>query len=306
MIRNIEHIGLAKLCGWFGITRQAYYQNEWRTIKTNVEEELLIKEVKKIRVKHPRMGTRKLYEVLRPFIQTHQIKIGRDGLFDLLAANDMLVRKNKRSVYTTQSYHWLRKYPNLIKDWVPTGRNQLWVSDITYWKIESGYVYISMITDGYSHKIVGYHVAETLESIYTIRALRIAISGLMKEPKSHIQLIHHSDRGIQYCSHKYVRLLNSHNIAISMTEDGNPLDNAIAERVNGIIKEEYLQGKTVKNITQAKSILKKAIWLYNEQRPHSSISNRVPSLVHKDNLRTERLWKAYYKKHCPYEHQSPV
>jgi transposase InsO family protein len=256
---------------------------------------LILDEVKKIRTNHKRMGTRKLHDKLQEFMLEHQIKMGRDALFDLLSANYMLVRKRKRRVQTTQSFHWLRKYPNLIKDFVPTSPNQLWVSDITYWKIDNGFVYISLITDAYSHKIVGYHVAETLESIETIQALRMALSGLIREPESHSQLVHHSDRGIQYCSAEYVNLLKDHKILISMTENGDPLENPVAERVNGIIKEEYLQDYKSKNIKDAKEVLSFAVNLYNHERPHNSIGNHVPVYVHQNKIRTEKLWKNYYK-----------
>lgn len=295
MKTNFSHIGFAKLCGWFGITRQSYYQNSWKAVDVSIEEDLILNEVKKIRKYHGRMGTRKLYDKLEPFMIEHQIKLGRDALFDLLSANHMLVRKRKRKVQTTQSFHWLRKYPNLIKDFTPTAPNQLWVSDITYWQIETGYVYISFITDAYSHKIVGFHVAETLESVETIQALEMALAGLI--PGTEYQLIHHSDRGVQYCHHKYVKLLQDYDIKISMTENGDPLENAIAERVNGIIKEEYLQDYTVKNIEEARQVLSFVVKLYNEDRPHNSISNNVPNAVHENqDLKVERLWKSYYKK----------
>ncbi len=257
----------------------------------------MLKEVQNIRKNHQRMGTRKLYEKLHPFMLEHHIKMGRDSLFNLLSSNQMLVRKRKRRVSTTQSFHWLRKYPNLIRDFTPTAPNQLWVSDTTYWKIKESFVYISFITDAYSHKIVGFHVAETLESVETLNALKMAFSGLIMEPESHFQLVHHSDRGVQYCSHKYVKLLQDNNIKISMTESGDPLENALAERVNGIIKEEYLQDYTVKNIKEAKHVLNFVVKLYNEERPHNSISNHVPNIVHQNkNIKTERLWKNYYKK----------
>ncbi len=296
MKTNFSHIDIAKLCGWFGITRQAYYQNSWKAIDISIEQDLMLNEVQKIRKYHQRMGTRKLYDKLQSFMLEHQIKMGRDALFDLLSANHLLVRKRKRRIHTTQSFHWLRKYPNLIKDFIPTAPNQLWVSDITYWKINESHVYISFITDAYSHKIVGYHVAETLESIETIQALKMALSDLVKEPESHFQLVHHSDRGIQYCSHGYVKLLQDNNIRISMTESGDPLENAVAERVNGIIKEEYLQDYKVKNIKEAKKVLDFVVKLYNEDRPHNSIGNLLPNQVHKEKIKTERLWKNYYKK----------
>jgi transposase InsO family protein len=297
MKSNFSHIGLAKLCGWFGITRQAYYQNNWEGISTTLEEDLIIQQVKEIRKNHRRMGTRKLYEMLQPFLLEHQIKIGRDALFNMLSANHLLVRKRKRRIQTTNSYHWLRKYPNLIREFVPTEPNQLWVSDITYWKINAAqHLYISFITDAYSHKIVGYQVAETMEAIESIQALQMALSALGAE--SHLNLIHHSDRGIQYCSHAYVKLLQDYNIRISMTENGDPLENAVAERVNGIMKEEYLETYTIDNLKDAKSLLKTVVELYNSERPHMSIGNLTPNTIHysKNKIKVEKLWKNYYRK----------
>ena len=296
MKSNFPHIGLARLCGWFGVTRQAYYQNGWKGTEISIEEDVILKEVLKIRKNHKRMGTRKLLEKLHPFMLEHQIKMGRDGLFDLLSSNYLLVRKRKRRIQTTQSFHWLRKYPNLIRDFVPIGPNQLWVSDITYWKIIGGHVYISFITDAYSHKVVGYHVAETLEAVESVQALKMALSGLFMEPDGHFQLIHHSDRGVQYCSFEYVKLLKDNNIQISMTENGDPLENALAERLNGILKDEYLIDSPVNSMAEASKVLARAVSLYNEDRPHMSIGNLYPSQVHEQKISTERLWKNYYKK----------
>jgi len=297
MKSNFSHIGLARLCEWFGITRQAYYQNNWEGVSTTIEEDLVIQQVKNIRKNHRRIGTRKLFEMMQPFLLEHSIKMGRDALFTLLSANHLLVRKRKRRIQTTNSYHWLRKYPNLIKEFVPTAPNQLWVSDITYWKINTGeHLYISFITDAYSHRIVGYHVAETLETIESIQALHMALSALGAE--SHVQLTHHSDRGIQYCSAAYVKLLQDNNIQISMTENGDPLENAVAERVNGIIKEEYLETYDIDTIKQAKELLKAVVELYNTERPHMSIGNLTPNHIHhsKTKIKTEKLWKNYYRK----------
>jgi putative transposase len=293
---NFSHIGLAKLCGWFGITRQAYYQNKWEAVSTTVEEELVIQQVKEIRKNHRRMGTRKLYEMIQPFMLEHSIKMGRDALFNMLSANHLLVRKRKRRIQTTNSYHWLRKYPNLIRELIPTAINQLWVSDITYWKLKENHVYISFITDAYSHKIVGYQVAETMEAIESIQALQMALSALGAE--SHLQLIHHSDRGIQYCSHAYVKLLQDNSIKISMTENGDPLENAVAERINGIIKDEYLETYDIENIKEAKGLLKAVVDLYNNERPHMSIGNFTPNHIHQSTtkIKTEKLWKNYYRK----------
>lgn len=248
------------------------------------------------------MGGRKLYDMLQPFIMEHGIKIGRDALFDLLAANQLLIKKRKRKIQTTYSNHWLRKYPNLIRDFVPGAINQLWVSDITYWKVQNdGYLYISLITDAYSRKIVGYHVAETLEAIQSVEALQMALAAL-EEAAGPLQLTHHSDRGIQYCSNKYVKLLQDNDIRISMTENGDPLENAIAERVNGIIKEEYLVHYKTDNLKEAEKQLQKSIGLYNNDRPHMSIGNLAPNKLHNNKtINVQRLWKNYFKKPSTFE-----
>jgi transposase InsO family protein len=242
------------------------------------------------------MGTRKLYDLLQPFLLEHQIKIGRDTLFDLLSVNHLLVRKRKRRIQTTNSYHRLRKYPNLIRTLIPTAVNQLWVSDITYWKVGGEHVYISFITDVYSHKIVGYHVGETMETIESLQALQMALNEMTVD-QNIMELIHHSDRGIQYCSQAYVKLLQDYGIKISMTENGDPLENAVAERINGIIKEEYLDNYTIDTIAEAKDLLQETVWLYNNERPHLSIGNFTPEYIHNDktNIKPEKLWKNYYQ-----------
>jgi len=296
MKNNYPRIGLGKFCRLLGVTRQAYYQYFWHQEQYVFEDELIISEVLKIRKNHRHMGGRKLYELLQPFLLEHQIKMGRDRLFDVLSANYLLVKRRKRQTVTTNSYHRFKKYPNLIRNFIPTKPNHLWVSDITYWKIATGFVYISFITDAYSRKIVGSHVAQTMEAVETMEALKIAISGLRNGPDCHFQLTHHSDRGMQYCSDKYVKLLESNNIGISMTENGDPLENAIAERVNGIIKEEYLNDYQIDNIEEAKELLEAVVELYNNERPHMSIGNLTPNQVHKNNIKTEKLWKNYYQK----------
>lgn len=296
MKNNHPKIGLGKFCRLLGVTRQAYYQHFWHQEQYVFEDELIVSEVMKIRKNHRHIGGRKLYELLQPFLIEHQIKMGRDRLFDVLSANYLLVKRRKKQTITTNSYHRFKKYPNLIRNFIPTEPNQLWVSDITYWKIATGFVYISFITDAYSRKIVGSHVAQTMEAVETMEALKIAISGLRKGPDCHFQLTHHSDRGMQYCSDKYVKLLESNNIGISMTENGDPLENAIAERVNGIIKEEYLNDYQVDNLEEAKELLEAVIKLYNNERPHMSIGNLTPNQVHQNNIKTEKLWKNYYVK----------
>jgi len=299
--------GLSRICRLFGVTRQAFYQHTWEKEDQQTSHLLILKEVRRIRQLHNQMGGRKLYLLLEPFLLEHGIKIGRDALFDLLAANNLLVRKKKRRIQTTYSSHWLRKYPNLIKDIIPSAINHIWVSDITYWKINaSEHLYISLVTDAYSRKIVGYNVAETMEAVESIKALQMALSALSGAARP-LQLIHHSDRGIQYCSSKYVNLLQDYRIRISMTEDGDPLENAIAERVNGILKDEYLSHYQIQNIEEAKRELNKAIKLYNEQRPHMSLNNHTPHQVHKQcKINVNRLWKNYYKKLNTFNQNYPV
>jgi transposase InsO family protein len=287
-------VSLVRLCRLLGITRQAYYQHFWQQEASCIEEALVLQEVISLRKDHRVMGGRKLYEKLHQFFLDHQIKMGRDALFDLLAANNLLVKKRRRRYVTTWSGHRFKKWPNLIRGMEITQTNQLWVSDITYWKVAGNYLYISLITDAYSRKIVGYHLAETLETVETIQALKMALNDL--SPTLTRKLIHHSDRGSQYCSERYVKLLQDKNIQISMTENGDPLENAIAERMNGILKEEYLRHDKPENKERAKEQLQRAVTLYNQQRPHLSIGLLTPELVHSKNLKTEKLWKNYYCK----------
>lgn len=291
---SYSKVSLVRLCRLLGVTRQAYYQHFWQQETTSIEESFVIAQILQIRKDHRCIGGRKLYELLQPFLLEHRIKMGRDVLFDLLAKNGLLIKRRRRYAVTTFSNHWLKKWPNLIKEKTFINVNELWVSDITYWKIGARHAYVSFITDAYSHKIVGYHVAETLESIETIKALKMAlkdVSGKNLKP-----LIHHSDRGVQYCAADYVKLLQDKNVQISMTENGDPLENAIAERVNGILKNEYLKHYQVSNIKEAKEQLSVAVGLYNDQRPHLSIGMLTPAIVHQNNLKTKKLWKNYYDK----------
>lgn len=284
------NLGLSKICWLFGISRQAYYQYMNQIVDTSIEKELVIKEVINIRNSHPRIGTRKLYVILERFLLEHQIKIGRDVLFNLLSINNLLIRKRRRSVRTTFSHHWLKKYSNLIRNFTPLRPNELYVSDITYWKMGNKFLYIHLITDAYSHKIVGYKLSETLEAEASVEALLMALL-VFKDRKESLKLIYHSDRGVQYCSTKYVKLLQDYNVNISMTETGDPLENAIAERINGIIKEEYLNCYQVNNFIEANELLDKVVKLYNEERPHMSIGNLAPEEVHKGTTFEKRLWK---------------
>jgi putative transposase len=284
---SYPQISLTRFCRLFGITRQALYQHFWNQSDIGVEQELVLQQVKEIRKLHPIIGGRKLYCLLQPFLLEHQIKMGRDALFDLLSANKLLVRKRRRRINTTQSHHWLKKYSNLIKEWHPQKPGELWVADITYVLTDNGFLYLSLITDAYSHKIMGYYIAETLEAVHTTKALQMALQNCAVMP---YQLIHHSDRGIQYCSAEYVKLLNEYNIRISMTENGDPLENPIAERINGIIKDEYLKHYIIANQPEAMRLLEVIVCRYNKKRPHQSINMLTPEVVHEQQLLVNRKW----------------
>lgn len=290
---SYPHSSLVRFCRLLGVTRQAHYQSGWRSQALGIEHELVLQQVHAIRRDHKRMGGRKLYEKLEPFMLEHGIKMGRDALFDLLADHRLLVKRLRTRVITTRSSHWLRKWPNLIKEVVPMRTGQIWVSDITYFRThKEGVVYITLITDAYSHRIMGYHLATDLEAVSSLEALRLALAhGAVPEG-----LIHHSDRGVQYCSHKYVELLQQHGICISMTENGDPLENAVAERINGIIKQEYLDLGQVDTIEEARAELDRTVALYNGARPHSSISMFTPDQVHYGSMPVQRTWKNYYAK----------
>lgn len=255
------------------------------------EEELIIQEVLKYRILQPRIGTRKLIIMLKDFVRLHQINFGRDALFSLLREHNLLIRKRKRKAVTTFSKHWLKKYPNLIRELIPLAANLLLVSDITYIVVGDGFAYLSLITDAYSRKITGFYLSKTLEAKGSIVALKMALKNC-SDTKN---LIHHSDRGIQYCCADYVKILQGKNIKISMTENGDPLENAIAERVNGILKEELLQTK-YGSFEDAQKSVAKAIAIYNSLRPHSSCNMLTPNEAHKKEGELKKHWKNYYKK----------
>ena len=236
----------------------------------------------------PRLGTRKIYSLIKEELQQKQLSCGRDKLFALMRHYDLQIKPRRRYTQTTMSKHWLRKWPNIIKDQQATVPDQIWVSDITYLKTQQGNCYLNMITDAYSRKIVGYAVAENMETESMIGALDMAI---IQKRNLQQPTIHHSDRGLQYCSSEYVELLKANNIQISMTGNGDPLENPIAERINGIIKNEYLKHHSITNQPNAIHLLEKIVYKYNQQRPHQSINMLTPELVHQHKLLVNRKWR---------------
>jgi transposase InsO family protein len=278
------------LCSLFGYSRQAYYQQVKAQEQQALQEDLLLQEVLRIRQTQKRIGARRLPVMLTSFMAEHGIGIGRDAFFELLRGQGLLVRKRKRSKpRTTFSGHWLRKYSNLIIGFVPVSPNELWVSDITYIHLQRGFAYLSLITDAYSHKIVGFYLCEDLSASGCICALEMALRG---NPFRQ-ELFHHSDRGLQYCSSGYVKLLQDHAVAISMTQKGDPLENALAERVNGILKEELLE-VVYPTFAAAQLAIAEAISIYNHQRPHSSVDMLTPLEAHARTGELRKHWKNYY------------
>ena len=257
-----------------------------------INKDLIISLVEYYRQTQPHIGGRKLHYLLQSKL-TAEHQVGRDAFFELLRDNNLLVRKRRMRAITTNSHHWLHKYPNAIIGITLVRANQLWVSDITYIRIGDHFVYLFLITDAYSKKIVGWSLADSLEAKHAVDALQMALNQL---PDKHEPLIHHSDRGIQYCSDKYVQILNKHEITISMTEHGDPRENAIAERVNGILKVEWLYDMQLHSIDEAFQAIKKIVHIYNTERPHLSINMLTPEEAHSQAGELQRLWKAYYKK----------
>ena len=259
------------------MTRQNYYKQEKEQQRREVDEELVITLVDRERRDQPRLGVRKLYKVLENELKESGVELGRDRMFEILRKHGRLVEPLPRSARTTNSYHSLPVFQNLIGDLEATGPNQIWVSDITYLRTWSGFEYLSLIMDLYSRKIVGYHSGSSLDAQGPVTALKQALEGL---PDGCLP-IHHSDRGCQYCSHEYVGQLRDRGLAISMTEENHCYENASAERLNGILKQEYGLGGTFGTRAQARRAVEQAVWLYNNRRPHTSLGMEYPAQVHR-------------------------
>ena len=278
------------LCLLLGYSRQAYYKNIKAHEQIRFEHGVLLTEVAGIRKDQPRLGGRKLLCKLNAFMQDHQIRMGRDALFKLLRHEGLLIRRRRHGKpRTTCSFHRFHKYPNQIIGFNPSGPNQLWVGDITYIRLEKKFAYLSLVTDAYSRKIVGYDLCKTLSAVGCMAALNMAVKGNSSRNEG---MLHHSDRGIQYCCNEYVKLLEQHHIGISMTQSGDPLENALAERVNGILKDELLQDQ-YGIYSQAKSMVTRAIRLYNNDRPHSSVNMLTPAMAHLKTGDLKKHWRNY-------------
>ncbi len=276
-------MSITQICSWFGITRQAHYQMVRRQQQTRQEETALIEMVHRIRARHPRMGGRKLLHELRPQMAQAGVCLGRDRFFDLLAGHDLLLPPVRRQRRTTWAGLW--RCPNRLDGLTVTRVLQVWVCDITYLETESGFCYLSLVTDAFSRYIVGYDVSTSLAVEGARRALDMAIAQVHLPVAG---LIHHSDHGVQYTCHAYRDRLAAVGILSSMGQVGNCYDNPQAERVNGILKLEYGLGELLLDVDHAQSATTEAVWLYNHERPHLALGYEKPVNIHRKivNIRT--------------------
>lgn len=283
--------GLGSLCGLFGFTRQAYNKRkDTDGFAEEAIEPIIIEKAREYRKSNPGLGAAKLHAILKKKFGDTGCFPGRDAFIELLRKYGLMVRMKRRKRYkTTDSEHNYRKYPNLIKGLVPNRPNQIWASDITYVETNEGGCYLSLITDLYSHKIVGWAVGPTLETTYPLQALNMALEDI--DDNTAKGLIHHSDRGCQYCSQVYVSMLKKRGTSISMTQSGDPLENAVAERANGILKTEWLYRMEIPTRKSCETELKRIIAFYNEERPHMSIGYQTPAVVHQQSGSQQKMWK---------------
>jgi len=269
-------MSVAKLCKKVGMTRQNYYKARHIRRRNNVNEGLIKELVQTERVIQPRLGGRKLYVMLKSEIEKAGIRIGRDCFFNALRNQRLLLERLPKAPRTTNSHHNLPVFTNLVRDMELTAPNQVWASDITYLRTSEIFLYLSLTTDMYSRKIVGWHLGNGLGVGKTLKALEMALAEKPEVSKP----IHHSDRGSQYCSHLYVDKLKEYGMNISMTEENHCAENALAERINGILKQEYGLGHEFRNTEQALKAVEQAIYLYNNRRPHTSLKMKTPVQVH--------------------------
>jgi putative transposase len=290
--KHITRMGVGPLCKLFGKSRQAFYQKEWHLSDAEQMELIVLELVAQVRRELPGLGLHKLYKCIYQPLRTNHINMGRDKLNTLLRNHGLLISRKLRGPRTTQSNHMFWKYPDLAKSLEINRSEQLWVSDITYICISYDFNYLSLITDAYSRKIMGYCLHPYLTNEGTISALNMAI----KNRTTILPLMHHSDRGVQYCSYDYIKLLNREKIAISMTQHGEAYENPVAERVNGILKTEFKLSRIFKSRSEALLAVKIAIEAYNNVRPHMSCSNLTPVVAHQTSEPLIKYWKNRRKK----------
>lgn len=266
------------LCQCAGMSRQNFYKAHRARARRKVDEGLVKNLVQAMRKEHPRMGGLKLHYLLKDDLLEAGVRLGRDRFFEVLGSQGLLIEPRRKGPRTTNSRHSLPVFSNLIKTMEITGPNQVWVCDITYIRTREGFLYLYLITDIYSKKIVGHHLGRTLETADALKALKMALKHL---PKGKLP-IHHSDRGCQYCSHEYVGELKKNGLAISMTEENHCAENSIAERVNGILKNEYYLDADFRTEADARKAVDQTVYLYNTKRPHRSLELCTPEAMHRE------------------------
>jgi transposase InsO family protein len=265
-----------EVCEPLGITRQGHHKAMAAEPQAELEVEMVVQLVAERRRALPRVGGLKLHHLLKDDLAAMGIKLGRDRFFDLLREEHLLVERRRSRTQTTNSFHRFRIWPNRVKGLEVVRPDQVWVVDITYLRCRSGFVYLFLLTDVWSRKIVGWTLGSTLETRWSLDALAMALQGA-HGPQEGVERIHHSDRGVQYCSADYVNALKTEGIEISMAEAGNPYENAIAERVNGILKDEFLLDRTMEEMESAQRAVAQAVEAYNTLRPHRSIGLAIPA-----------------------------
>jgi transposase InsO family protein len=271
------NFSVAELCRCYGLSRQAFYQHQARSRQRTASQDKVLKLVQEERAQQPRLGGRKLYHLIKAKLQQLGIKLGRDKLFGLLREKGLLIQSKRKYCITTNSKHPFKRYDNQFKQLSLSAPHQAWVADITYIRTLAGFRYLALITDAYSRKIVGYDLSDSLCIEGSLRALKIALKQL---PQDSFGLVHHSDRGVQYCAYAYTDILNEHHFTISMAEAANVYENAMAERVNGILKLEYALDQTFSSDWLAHKAVTEAIYLYNHKRPHLALNYQTPQQVH--------------------------
>ena len=268
---------MRRLCRKLGMSRQNYYARRKERQRKSVDEELVLALVRQERLLQPRLGARKLRVLVEAELVQAKVRIGRDRFFEILRPHGLLLQpKRSESPRTTQSYHTLPVFRNLIKGCQFSRPNEVWVADLTYVRTEEGFMFLALLTDLISRHIVGYHYGDSLESVGCQQALRMALQEL---PEG-VRPIHHSDRGCQYCCHEYVELALSRGLSLSMTETNHCAENALAERMNGILKGEYGLDQRFKTKAQSRQAVEQAIGLYGTRRPHSALGYQFPAQVH--------------------------
>jgi putative transposase len=282
---------MEEICRTLGVTRQGHYKALAVRAAEPLQIEMIVQLVAEKRRALPRLGGLKLYHLLGPDLAAMDIRLGRDRFFDALRAEHLLVKRRRKRSRTTNSFHRFRVWPNRLRDLEIERADQAWVCDITYIRLRDGFAYLFLITDVWSRKITGWALGTTLETRWSLEALAMALAGAHAPPQGG-ERIHHSDRGVQYCSTDYVNVLKKEAIAVSMAEAGNPYENAIAERMNGILKDEFLLDRTFADHGEAMRAVRQAVHAYNYLRPHRSIGMQIPAQRYEGERKPDPLKEA--------------